>query len=46
MGKEALKLSALAIITYLAVAYGTNFGSDITASTNGGAGIIKAFQGR
>ena len=46
MGKEALKLSAVAIVIYLAVAYGTNFGSDITNAANGGATLVKAFQGR
>lgn len=46
MGREFLKLSAAAIIVYLAVAYGTNFGNDITAGANGASGLVKAFQGR
>ena len=46
MGKEALKLGAVAIVVYLAVAYGTNFGNDISQSALGTATVVKAFQGR
>lgn len=46
MGREALKLSFWAIVTYLAVAYGTSFGNDINNAANGGVGLVKAFQGR
>lgn len=35
-----------AIALYLAVAYGTNFGSDLTSAAAGSANVIKAFQGR
>lgn len=46
MGKEALKLSALMIVTYLLVFYGTGAGNDINAAAQGSAGLVKAFQGR
>lgn len=46
MGREALKLSFWAIVVYLAVAYGTSFGNDISSSATGGVNLVKAFQGR
>jgi hypothetical protein len=46
MGRKALLYSAGLIALYIAVAYGTNFGQDITATTNGGANLVRVFQGR
>ncbi|HLY84813.1 MAG TPA: hypothetical protein VKQ71_17645 [Acidimicrobiales bacterium] len=46
MGKTVLKYSALLIAGYLAVAYGTNWGTLIGQSSSGGVNVIKAFQGR
>lgn len=46
MGRKALVYTAGLIALYIAVAYGTNFGQTVTASTNGGVNVIKALQGR
>jgi hypothetical protein len=46
MGKQMLKYGAVLIGLYVVVANGTNFGSAFTQSAQGGATVIKAFQGR
>lgn len=46
MGKKALGYAAGLIATYLVVYYATNAGNVVTAGANGGATLVKAFQGR
>ena len=46
MGRQLMKYTFGAVVVYLAVAYGTNFGSDITAAANGYATGVGALQGR
>ena len=44
--KDALKLGAILIGTYLVVYYETGAGRVIGATGTAGTGIIRAFQGR
>jgi hypothetical protein len=46
MGKKALTYSGGLIALYLAVRYATGTGSVLTAGANGGAKLVKTFQGR
>lgn len=44
--RTGLKYGAMLIGTYLVVAYATGSGQVITALTQGGQNVIRAFQGR
>lgn len=44
--KKAVTWGGGLIALYLAVSYGTNTGRVISAGANGGAKIIRSFQGR
>lgn len=46
MGRTALKYWALLIGGYLALAYATGFGTDLTAATNFVTGTTRSLQGR
>jgi hypothetical protein len=46
MVKKILYYSAAMIILYLVLVNYTGFSSDVTASSQGGTSLIKAFQGR
>jgi hypothetical protein len=46
MGKQALKLSAVLIGTYLVAAYATGFGKLMLNAGTAGTSVIKTFQGR
>lgn len=46
MGRQFMKYTFGAVIVYLAVAYGTNFGNDIKAAAGGYAQGVAALQGR
>jgi hypothetical protein len=46
MGRQIMKYTFGAVVVYLAVAYGTNFGNDITAAANGYGTAVGALQGR
>lgn len=44
--RDALRLGAILIGTYLVVYYATGAGRVIGAGSSGGAQVIRAFQGR
>lgn len=46
MGRTTLRYWALLIGGYLALAYATGFGQDLTAATNFIVGDTRALQGR
>jgi hypothetical protein len=46
MLKQLMKYTFGAVVVYLAVAYGTNFGNDISAAASGYATDVVALQGR
>jgi hypothetical protein len=46
MLKQFMKYTFGAVVVYLAVAYGTNFGNDISAAAAGYATDVSALQGR
>jgi hypothetical protein len=46
MGRTFMKYTFGAVVVYLAVAYGTNFGNDIKAAASGYGQAVGALQGR
>lgn len=46
MGRKALLYASGLIALYLAVEYYTGFSKDVSASSTGASGLVKAFQGR
>lgn len=46
MGRKILTYSFGAIALYLVVKNYTGTKTDVTAASNGGVGLVKAFQGR
>jgi hypothetical protein len=46
MGRQAIKLGAVLIGTYLVVAYATGSGKVIAAATKGTSNVIRTLQAR
>jgi hypothetical protein len=46
MGRTIIRYSFITIGVYLVVVYSTGAGRVIDSSSRGGAGLVRAFQGR